>query len=176
MSLATAAARAVALGPYQGKESSETALLRTLLGELPADAVVVGDRCFCSYFMVALLSAHGLQAVVRLHQRRQSDRRRGRRLGVDDYLVTWSRPERPEWMDAATYASMPETIQVRQIYKEVNKRGYRVKHLTVVTTLLAADTYTRDEVASLYHQRWQVEMSHPHYPSSASLYGGRWAA
>jgi hypothetical protein len=158
LSLATAAARGLALGPYQGKESGETALLRTLLDQLPADAVVLADRCFCSYFMVALLLAHGLQAVVRLHQRRSTDRRRAQRLGPDDYLVTWPKAERPDWMDAATYAAMPEALQVREISKRVDRRGYRVKHLTVVTTLLDADTYETEEVALLYHQRWQVEL------------------
>jgi IS4 transposase len=37
----------------------------------------------------------------------------------------------------------------------------------------AADAAT---VADLYRRRWAVEMFHPHYPSSASLYRGRRAA
>jgi hypothetical protein len=28
----------------------------------------------------------------------------------------------------------------------------------------------------LYHQRWQIEMFHPDYPSSNRLYHGIWAA
>ena len=34
--------------------------------------------------------------VSRLHQRRQADFRKGQRLGREDYVVTWSKPPRPE--------------------------------------------------------------------------------
>jgi len=68
LSLATAAVHGLAVGPYQGKESGETALLRTLLDRLAAGMVVVADRFFCSYFMVALLRARGVPVVLRLHR------------------------------------------------------------------------------------------------------------
>ena len=34
---------------------------------------------------------------------------RGKRIGKGDYLITWHRPDRPDWMDEETYARMPET-------------------------------------------------------------------
>jgi putative transposase len=158
LSLATAAVRGLALGPYQGKESGETALLRTLLDRLPAGTIVVADRFYCSYFMVALLQARGVPVVLRLHQRRKYDFRRGRRLGADDHVVRWRKPERPDWMDAATYAALPETLEVREIRKQIDKPGYRVKTLVVATTLLDAEDYPSNEITDLYHQRWQVEL------------------
>jgi hypothetical protein len=95
---------------------------------------------------------------VRLHQGRASDFRRGRRLGPDDHLIVWLKPQRPEWMDEDTYAAMPASIQLREIRKKVTAPGYRVKSLNVVTTLLDAEAYSTEEIAELYHQRWHVEL------------------
>ena len=158
LALATAAAQSLALGPYQGKETGEPALFRTLLDALAPGTIVLADRFYCSYFLLALLQARGVDAVVRLHQCRASDFRRGRRLGRDDHLVVWQKPARPDWMDAETYAAMPATLQVREIRKKVSQRGYRVKQLNVVTTLLDAEEYATEEIAELYHQRWHVEL------------------
>jgi hypothetical protein len=158
LSLATAAAQGLAVGPYQGKESGETALLRTLLDQLAPGTMVVADRFYCSYFMVALLQARGVPVVVRLHQRRSSDFRRGRRWGRDDHVVLWPKPAQPGWMDDATYAAMPATITVREIRKRIDKPGYRVKKLVVVTTLLDDAAYGTEDIADLYHRRWQVEL------------------
>src|SRR5207249_230747 len=59
LSLATAMVGGAALGPYAGKETGETALFRQLLDRLQPGAVVLADRYFCSYFMIALLRALG---------------------------------------------------------------------------------------------------------------------
>jgi len=158
LSLATAAVHGLAVGPYQGKESGETALLRTLLDRLAAGMVVVADRFFCSYFMVALLRPRGVPVVLRLHQGRSCDFRRGRRLSVGDHVVSWQRPKRPAWMDEETYAAMTETLEVREIRKRVDVPGYRVKGLVVVTTLLDAAEYSSEDITDLYHERWQVEL------------------
>ena len=80
VSLATAGVLGFAYGPYQGKQTGEPALLRQLLGQLRRGEVVVADRYYCSYFMVALLLACGVDVVLRLHQRRRYDFRRGRRF------------------------------------------------------------------------------------------------
>jgi putative transposase len=158
LSLATAAVRGLAVGPYQGKESGETALLRTLLEQLRAATILVADRFYCSYFMVALLRERGVEVVVRLHQKRSYDFRRGRRLGRDDHVVSWQRPEQPEWMDDETYTTMPEVLQVREIRKRVSTPGCRVQELIVATTLLDAAVYSQEDITDLYHQRWQVEL------------------
>jgi putative transposase len=102
LSLATAALQGMALGPYQGKETGATALLRQLLADVPAGDVLVADRYYCSYWLVAMALAGGVDVVFRLHQLRDYDFRRGQRLGKDDHVVTWRKPQRPEWMDEAS--------------------------------------------------------------------------
>jgi len=158
LSLATAALQGLAFGPYQGKETGEPALFRTLLRQIPPGSIILADRYYCSYFLIALLRECGVEVVFRLHQRRGVDFRRGRRLGPDDHLVTWSKPERPEWMDRDVYAALPATLTVREMRTQVQQPGYRVRELVVVTTLCDADDYSKEEVTDLYHERWHVEL------------------
>jgi hypothetical protein len=88
ISLATGVVRDLALGPYQGKETGETALFRTLWGGLDPGEIVLGDRYFGSFFGIAGLSGRGVDVLFRMHQRRKFDFRRGRRLGVLDHVVS----------------------------------------------------------------------------------------
>lgn len=156
--LATAAVQSLAYGPYRGKETGETALFRQLLGPLAAGDVVVADRYFCSYFLVALLQGLGVDVVFRLHQRRRYDFRRGQRLGPGDHLVVWSRPQRPAWMTAEEYAAVPVTLTMREVRVQIHEPGCRVRELVIATTLRDAAAYPQEAIVDLYHKRWHVEL------------------
>lgn len=158
LSLATACAMDVAVGPYSGKQTGEPALLRELFDRLDAGDVAVMDRYYCSFMMIALLLAQGAQVCARKHQRRHTDFRRGRRLGKCDHLVVWTRPARPEWMDEATYARIPETLELREIRYQVVERGRRTRSIDVITTLTDAEEYAKEEIAQLYGFRWNSEL------------------
>jgi hypothetical protein len=158
LSLATAMVKDLAIGPYAGKETGETALLRELLERFKSGDILLADRYFCSYFMIALLLERGVDMVTRLHQARTADFRRGTRLGSGDHLVEWQRPAKPEWMDQETYDRMPASIRVREVEVQVHQPGFRVDTFVVVTTLTDADQYSRDDLAELYHQRWLAEL------------------
>ena len=109
LSLATAMIHGLVIGPCSGKETGETALIRQLFGLLKPGDVVVEDRYFGGWFMIALLPELNVEVVTRLHQHRTADCRRGRRLGADDHLVDWPKPQRPEWLDQDTYDRLPAT-------------------------------------------------------------------
>jgi hypothetical protein len=158
LGLATGALLDSAFGPYRGKQTGETALFRSLLPSLRPGDVVVADRYYCSYWLVALLLARGVDVVFRQHQLRHTDFRRGHRLGHHDHIVTWPKPERPEWMDAATYAALPETLTLREMRTQLTTPGCRVKELVVITTLHDPDTFCAADVLELYHQRWHAEI------------------
>ena len=136
-------------GPCAGKKTGETALLWGLMDKLCQGDVVVADRYFAGYFGIARLQQRQVDVVIRQHQRRRTDFRRGRRLGKRDHVVSWARPPRPGWMDPATYDTMPETMVMREV---------RVGTLTVVTTLLDADEVSKLELVGLYGMRWQIEL------------------
>jgi putative transposase len=158
LSLATGMLGDMAMGPYTGKETGETALLRQLLDRFAPGDILLADRYYCSYFMIALLIELGIDFVSRVHQRREVDFRRGRRLGKSDHLVEWQRPEKPDWMDQETYDRMPQSIRVREIHVHVGHPGFRIESLVVVTTLTDADQYTPDDIAELYSYRWLAEL------------------
>lgn len=158
VSLATACVIDAAIGPYAGKETGESALLRSLLSSLAKGDIAVFDRYCCSFMMIGLLLTQGTDVCARLHQKRKSDFRRGQRLGKYDHLIVWKRPRRPKWMDETTYATIPPTLTLREIRYHVVERGRRTKVVTVVTTLTDADAFTKEDIAQLYGFRWNAEL------------------
>lgn len=158
LSLATACVCDLAVGPYEGKETGETALLRELLGTFDENDVVVFDRYYGSFMMLALLSLRGLHVCVRLHQLRHSDFRRGRRLGPGDHVMTWTRPKKPAWMSQEQYDQIPEILTLREVKFDVTVPGRRTEALTIVTTLTDPKAYSREDLAELYGFRWNVEL------------------
>ena len=161
-------------------ERARVALLHPLLA---AGDLVVGDRGFCSYAHVALLSARGVLACFRMHRtqivsfrphRKHYDRRKGhgrgqsglprskwvRRLGKGDQVVRWLRPAFDKGgatLARAQYDALPDELEVREVRYAVAEKGYRTRVVTVVTTLLDAERYPKAAVAELYGIRWRVE-------------------
>jgi hypothetical protein len=158
LSLASACVTDVALGPCRGKETGETALLRDIFGSLKDNDIAVFDRFFCSFLMIGLLMHRKVDVCARMHQIRHVDFRRGRRLGKHDHLIEWTKPDRPDWMDEATYALIPDKMVLREIRFNVMEPGRRTETLTIVTTLIDAETYTKEDIAELYGFRWNVEL------------------
>ena len=158
ISLATGVARDLALGPYKGKETGETALFRTLLDGLEPGEIMLGDRYFASYFGIASLVERDVDGLFRMHQLRKYDFRRGKRLGISDHVVAWTKPARPEWMDEETYAQVPNELKVRELRFKIQQPGFRVDELVLVTTMLDADAYSKEELADLFLQRWNIEL------------------
>src|SRR5262249_27643293 len=142
LAFATAALVGAALGPVKGKGSGETERFRELLAHIEAGDVVVADRYYCTWWLVALLVRAGADACFRLHHQRHYDFRKGRRLATGDHVVRWPKPARPAWMDAELYASLPEFLEVREVRVRVTVPGYRTRAFVVATTLTDASRYS----------------------------------
>jgi putative transposase len=168
-SLATGMITGMACGPYAGKETGEPALLRTLFDTFSRGDVLLGDRYYCGWFMLALLQELGVDFVVRLHQHRDADFQKGRRLGKGDHVVSWPKPAKPAWMDQETYDRLPQQLEVREVQVNVNVPGFRSESLVIVTSLLALSDCSRDELAALYRKRWTVELHFREIKSMMSL-------
>lgn len=158
-SLAVGTVLEVAIRPYEGKLTGENSMFRTLHDSLAAGDVVLADRYFSGWFDLALLQQRGVDVVVRKHQLRANDFRTGRRLGHDDHLVCWTKPQRPAWMSPECYAALPNELTLREVRVRVRQRGFRVKSLVVVTTLLDAEEFSAEAIADLYRLRWQAELN-----------------
>jgi hypothetical protein len=157
-SLACGTVLETALGRYQGKQAGENSLLRTLADTFAPDDVLLADRYFGGWFDIALWRQRGVDVVVRLHQLRRCDLRRGRRLGPGEHVVAWPKPARPAWMDETTYHALPDDLLLREVRVRVPQRGFRTRDLVVVTTLLDAAAYSAADLAELYRLRWHAEL------------------
>jgi len=158
ISLATAGMLDFNYGPYQGKRTGELALFRALQRSLQAGDVLLADRFFCTWFTFALSLQQDVDVVARLHASRNQDFRVGTRYGPGERLMFWKKPTRPEWLDEATYESLPHYLAVREILVHVTIPGRRTRRLIVATTLLERHQYSREAVVELYSARWQVEL------------------
>jgi hypothetical protein len=156
MSLATAAIIDLSFGPYAGDKTGEQALARQLFSRLDRGDIVLADRAFAGYFLIALARERGADLITRLHQARRVDFRRGKRLGRGDHVIELVKPPRPKWMDEATYKRMPETLELREVDSGATDRDG--KKITVVTTLTDPKRYSRTELAAASKMRWNIEL------------------
>lgn len=158
ISLATGMVTDLADGPLAGKETGETALLRKLFRGLKPGEVVLADRYYSGWFMLALLRQMGVHFVVRMHHLRKLDFSLGRRLGNKDHVVFWSKPKRPNWMDQQTYDQLADELPIRETHVAVTVPGFRTESIVVVSSFLTKQVVGRSDLADLYRQRWRGEL------------------
>jgi len=158
ISLSCGAVLDIAMGPYRGKRTGETALLRQLLDRLEAGDILLTDALFSHYWTIALLLERGVDFLGRHAGTRRVDFRRGQRLGRYDHLVSWSKPPRPSWMSRKLYDRLPDTLRIRETQVEVTQKGFRCRHVRLVTTLRDAQVYPRQELATVFRCRWHAEL------------------
>ena len=159
--------------------------------QLRKDDVLLGDRGFCSFAHLALLAARGAHGVFRIHQRQivdftphraharpgQKEAPKGlprsrwlRGSGPTDQVVAWLKPEgRPDGMTAEQYASLPNELIVRELRYHTGRAGFRVRQVTLVTTLVDAELYPLVELAELYRKRWEAETNLKHLKTTMNM-------
>jgi DDE family transposase len=145
--------------------------------------VLVADRGLGSSAPLALLVQAGVHTVLRVGARQIVDVTPGRpfvrpsarrtsavkgvprsrwltALGVHDPLVAWLKPKTcPSWLTREALAALPETFVLREVRDHLGTPGFRTRQSTLVTTLLDAESSRVADLAELYRQRWQVEIS-----------------
>jgi hypothetical protein len=157
-SLACGAVVDVGICRYAGKGQSELGLLRTLWDLFRPGDVLLADRLMCAWAEMVMLKQRGVDSVCRLTSHREADFRRGKRLGPGDHVVKWAKPGKPRSLDRQTYEALPEFLMVRECRVRVEQPGFRVQSLIIATTLLNADEFSKDDLATLYRARWQAEL------------------
>jgi hypothetical protein len=137
----------------------ESQLFRHLWPHLNPGDVLLADRGFCSFFSLSSLQERGVDCLMRLHQRRRVDFRRGKRLGPEDIVLHWTKPaQRPETLNAQEFSALPDSLTVRQIRLHPKIKGFRVRTIVLVTTLLDPIAFPVEVLGELYFQRWSVEL------------------
>jgi len=150
LSLATGACLNYAIGPYQGKGSGESSLFSRMLDTLGTKDLLIADRYYSTYAIIALMQKKNVPVLFRLHAKKTTDFRKGQRLGKKDHLIQYKKPKRkPVWMTEQAFTNLPEELTVRE---------FAVKGTVYITTLLETRKYSKKELAELYHQRWKIEL------------------
>ena len=141
------------------KHQSELALLYKLLDHFQPRDLVVADRGFCNFVLIAVLLLRGVGSLFRLHQSRHIDWRKGKRLGKNDRLFTWTRPpHKPRYLPNCLWKRIPCELPVRVLRFQLKVPGFRPESVTLVTTMIDAQKYPASEVALLYVRRWKIEL------------------
>ena len=161
--------------------------------ELEAGDVLLGDRGLCSFVHLALLFGRSLHGVFRLHQlqivdftparlhrqavRGRASKKKGmptsrwiRSLGQLDQLLEWSKPATcPKWLSPEQFAALPASLIVRELRFRIERPGFRVPEITLVTTLTDAERYTKTALAQLYFERWRIETNFAHLKTTMGM-------
>jgi len=141
-----------------------------LLGFLRAGDTLMADRAFCSYAFIAACQQRGVHIVMRLHQAREVNMRKGKRLGKGDRLQTWSKPtKQAKGMPSARFAALPATLNLRIVATQIEVRGHRPEPMYLATTLSDANAQSAAQIAALYLRRWEVELFFDDIKTSQSL-------
>jgi len=148
----------LACGPYSGKETGETALMRKLFDVLQPGDTLVADCYHCTYWLIAACLERGVHIVMKNHHKRDDHPADAVHLGKGERLVTWTRPKRPSWMSVEDYQQQPETVSIRLVDVCVKRKGFRPDTFTVATTMIDETEVSADWIRSVYESRWLVEL------------------
>jgi hypothetical protein len=150
---------AVALLAQGSYAVSELSLLGSLLSQLAAGDILVGDRGFGCYPVLALLRhVAGVDFIGRTTHHLDG-RRRHQRLGKNDWVVIWNKGRRPSpWLSLLQWAGLPTELKLRVVKGRGYQKGFRVRQVTLVTTLLDAEAYPAAEILQAYLRRWRLEL------------------
>jgi hypothetical protein len=158
ISMATGMLVDLAIAPYCGKQTGETALLRQMIDSLRPGDVLVADSYYCTYWLVAMCEARGVKVVMKNHHKREDHPAGAQRICKGQRKVTWQLPARPSWMSQDEYERMPRQLEIRLVDVHVNEPGFRTEGFTVATTIVSHHVYTAAWIASVYQSRWLVEL------------------
>lgn len=139
---------------------SELSLFYRLFGSLKRGDILVADRGFGHFVLLALLASMRVDVIARVSTAsRRVDWRQGQRLGAGDRLNQWQKGKLlARWIPKKLWRRLAKTMTVRLLRTRITIRGFRAKEITLVTTLLDPSRYPKNEILRAYLRRWRLEM------------------
>jgi hypothetical protein len=140
--------------------AAELPLFSQWLDQLVRGDILLADRGFGNFILLALLQKlnRGIDFIGR-SARHVDGRRRRQRLGKNDWLVEWQRSPNPSlWLPLAQWLALPKQMTVRMVRGSLYCKGFRVRQVTLVTTLRDPQLYPAQEILQAYRRRWRLEM------------------
>jgi hypothetical protein len=157
LSLATGMLTAWATGHWH---QHEVLLLQSLWDHFKVGDVLLADRGFCNWALLAQCVQRHIDAVFRVKGSLRRDFRRGQRLSRHERLVRWHKPsQRARTCSPQLWASLPEVLELRLVRCQIALAGFRTRQIIVVTTLLDSQKYPPQALSELYYRRWAMELS-----------------
>jgi hypothetical protein len=110
-----------------------------------------------TFMDLALVQQQGADGVFRKHHARNTDFRRGKKLGIGDHAVRWHKPGKcPQHMSKEEFSGLPQSLDVRGVSLLLRRQGFRDLRIIIVTTLLDPKRYSAHQLGLLYGLRWQA--------------------
>jgi hypothetical protein len=139
----------VAFGPY---DTSEGAYATQLWSSVPANSLTIVDRNYLAANVLIPLARDGENRHWLIRAKKNTTWTVLKRFGPNDLLVE---------MKVSSFAkrndpTLPATWTARAI--RYQRKGFRPQWL--LTSLLDPERYPREEVATLYHERWELELGY----------------
>lgn len=140
--------------------TAELVMFHPLWSHLKRGDILLGDRAYGCFAVLAGLPQQGVDVIARLHQGRNLDLRRSKKLGRDDWQTTIAKPQiMPAYMTQSQWNKLPDEIHVRVLKVRIRINGFRTRMLWIITTLLDPREYAAEDIGQLYFRRWQMELS-----------------
>lgn len=137
----------VAFGPYA---TSEIAYATELWPSVPKDSLTIVDKGFVSAVILIPLARDGSNRHWMTRAKKNLRWQVVKRLGPKDTLVEMKVSGQARKQDP----TLPRTWVVRAV--EYQRKGFKPQIL--ITSLLDAQLYPANELADLYHERWELEL------------------
>jgi hypothetical protein len=138
--------------------TAELSLFATLSAQLASGDILLGDRAFGCYPLIAFIQSLGVDFIGRT-TRQVDGRKRLKRLAANDWLIRWTKTPRPSpWLSLLQWAGLPSQITLRAVKGSCYRKGFRVRQVILVTTLLDPKLYPAEQILQAYLRRWSLEM------------------
>lgn len=148
----------------------ELQLLNQLWDYMAAGDILLGDRGFCTYGVVARCQFLGLNVVVRARGSHRADFRRGKRLGPHDREVLWTKsPRCPRTIEPGLWSQLPDTLTLRLVRCRMGRAGFRSQQVLLITNLMDTQRYPTDALSALFLRRWDMELSLRHLKTTLQM-------
>lgn len=140
---------AVAFGPY---ETGEITYAVNLWSSVPDDSLTIVDRGFLSARILIPLARDGKNRQWLIRTKKNQRWRVLKRLGPRDAMVEMNVSSEARKKDP----SLPKVWVARAVTYQ--RKGFRAQ--TLLTSLVDPDAFPAEEIATLYHERWELELGY----------------
>ena len=135
-----------------GLDQGEQTLIQPLLEKIPDDSLTILDRGFVSWKLAHDIRSNGSERHWLIRAKKNLKWTVLKKLGRGDELVEIElRPELRR-----KHPELPAKIEARVV--SYRMKGYRPQKL--ITSLVDAVRFPKEEFAGIYHERWEIELGY----------------